>query len=101
MTNKTEKHYYVYIMANKRNGTIYTGVTNNLIRRVDEHRNDAFPGFAKRYQTHMLVYFEETSNIDSALNHEKRVKKWTRRWKIELIQATNPEWKDLWEEIRG
>jgi len=99
MTNKIDKHYYVYIMANKRNGTIYTGLTNDLIRRVDEHRSDAFPGFSKRYQTHMLVYFEETGNIDSALNYEKRVKKWTRRWKIELIQATNPEWKDLWDEI--
>jgi putative endonuclease len=86
-------------MANKRNGTIYAGVTNDLTRRVDEHRRDALPGFTRHYQTHMLVYFGETSDVDSALNHEKRVKKWPRTRKLELIQTTNPEWKDLWDEI--
>ena len=101
MSVKTEKHYCVDIMANKRKGTIYTGVRNDLLRRVDEHRRDAFPGFTKRYQTHMLVYFEETCDIDSALNYEKRIKKWTRKWKIKLIQVKNYEWVDLWDQING
>ena len=94
-----EKHYYVYIMANKLNGTIYTGVTNDLVRRVNEHRNNLVEGFTKRYGLHKLVYFEETSDIDSALNHEKRIKNLSRAKKLILIENVNPLWDDLWNEI--
>ena len=96
-----DTNYYVYIMTNKRNGTLYTGVTNDLLRRVFEHRTDAIKGFTKRYQLHTLVYFGETTNVDSALNSEKRIKKWTRKRKLALIEDNNPDWKDLWEEING
>ncbi len=87
--------YYVYILANKRNGTLYTGVTNNLERRIYEHKNNLIEGFTKRYNIHELVYYEETNNIDDALLLEKRIKKWNRIWKIRLIERENPEWKDL------
>ena len=97
--NSQEKVYYVYIMASKRNGTLYIGVTNDLIRRVYEHKNDFVPGFTKTYGTHSLVYFEQTSDIDAALNREKRLKHWLRKWKLALIEERNPEWKDLWEDI--
>ena len=94
-----EKHYYVYILANKFNGTLYIGVTNDLVRRVFEHKTDIVPGFTKRYGIHLLVYFEETGNIESAIQREKQLKKWNRDWKLSLINNTNPEWKDLWDEI--
>ncbi len=89
------KEYYVYIMASKRNGTLYTGVTNKLERRVYEHKNDIVKGFTSKYKVHMLVYFEETNDINDALEYEKRLKKWNRAWKIELIEKDNPDWKDL------
>ncbi len=92
-----EKSYYVYILASKRNGTLYTGVTNNLERRVYEHKNNIIKGFTKKYNVHNLVYFEETNNINDALEFEKRLKKWNRAWKIKLIEKDNPEWKDLAE----
>jgi putative endonuclease len=94
-----EKHYYVYIMANKQNGTLYTGVTNDLVRRVNEHRNNLVEGFTKRYGLHKLVYFEATSDIDSALNYEKQVKDLSRAKKLILIENVNPQWDDLWNEI--
>ena len=93
------KTYYVYILASKRNGTLYIGVTNNLIRRVYEHRNDLINGFAKKYKVHMLVYYEHTNDINSAIQREKRLKKWKREWKIELIETMNPDWHDLYEEL--
>jgi putative endonuclease len=96
---KTGETYYVYILASKRNGTLYIGVTNNLFRRVYEHKNDSIQGFTKKYGVHMLVYYEDTDNIESALQREKQLKTWKRRWKLELIEKVNPEWKDLWEEI--
>ena len=99
MSTQAEKHYYVYMMANDRNGVIYTGVANDLIRRVNQHKTDCFEGFTKRYQAHNLVYFEETGDLDSALNHEKRIKTWPRKRKIDLIETRNHEWKDLWPEI--
>ena len=96
---KTDRIYYVYIMASKRNGTLYIGVTNDLVRRVYEHKSDFVSSFTKTYGTHSLVYFEQTNDVDAALNREKRLKHWLRKWKIALLEERNPEWKDLWEEI--
>ena len=90
--------YYVYILASKRNGTLYAGVINNLERRVYEHKNNLIKGFTKRYSVHKLVYYEETNDINEALLYEKRIKKWNRVWKIRLIEKDNLEWKDLVEQ---
>jgi putative endonuclease len=87
--------YTVYIMANKRNGTLYIGVTNDLVRRVWEHKHDLFEGFTKRYQCHMLVWYESTTYHIAAIQKEKEMKKWHRAWKLRLIEQTNPEWRDL------
>ena len=92
-------NYYVYILASKRNGTLYIGVTNNLIRRVWEHRNDVVDGFTKKYGVHRLVYYEQTDSVEAAIQREKRLKKWNRAWKIELIEGVNPDWHDLYEEL--
>ncbi len=89
----------VYILASKRNGTLYIGVTGDLSRRVWEHKNDLVDGFTKRYRVHLLVYYELHGDIASAINREKQVKNWNRIWKLELIEKQNPDWKDLWEEI--
>ncbi len=91
--------YFVYILASRRNGTLYIGVTNNLQRRVYEHKMELIEGFTKKYKVKILVYFEETNNIYSALEREKQLKKWNRRWKIRLIEENNPNWKDLYEEF--
>jgi len=91
--------YYVYILANRRNGTLYIGVTNDLVRRIYEHKNDLVPGFTKTYHVHSLVYYEQTNDVMSALNREKQLKWWRRSWKIALIEEINPDWKDLWEDI--
>ena len=91
--------YYVYIMASKRNGTLYIGVTNDLIRRAYDHKNDLVEGFTKRYGVHTLVYFEQATDINSAIQREKTIKRWKRRWKIELIEQANPEWNDLYDEL--
>lgn len=91
--------YYVYILASRKNGTLYIGVTDNLIKRVYEHKRDLVHGFTKMYQVHELVYFEQTSDINSAIQREKQMKKWKREWKIRLIEKENPEWKDLYKEI--
>ncbi len=93
------KYYYVYILASKRNGTLYIGVTSNLIKRVYKHKNNLVEGFTKRYQVHHLVYYEIYEDVRDAILREKRMKKWNRRWKIELIEKMNPEWKDLYAEI--
>ncbi len=87
--------YYVYILASKKHGTLYIGVTNDLIKRVFEHKNNLVEGFTKKYGVHQLVYFEQTGDINSAITREKQLKKWRRQWKIELIEEKNPEWKDL------
>ncbi len=87
------KEYYVYIMTNK-SKTLYTGVTNNLMRRVHEHKNKLIPGFTSKYNIHILVYYESTSNVHAALAREKQIKGWLRAKKIALINSTNPEWKD-------
>ena len=93
------KTYWVYILASKRNGTLYIGVTSDLIKRVWEHKNDLAEGFTKKYQVHHLVYFEQTSDIMSALEREKQLKKWHRQYKINLIEKGNPLWKDLYKDL--
>ena len=93
--------YFVYILASKRNGTLYIGVTGDLIKRVYEHKNDMVKGFTKKYSVHRLVYYEETPDILSAIEMEKRLKKWNRKWKIRLIERFNPNWDDLYDEVTG
>ena len=87
--------YYVYILASRRNGTLYIGVTNNLERRMSEHEQGLIEGFTKKYGVHHIVYYETTNDIASALQREKQLKKWNRKWKIELIEKENSDWKDL------
>lgn len=91
--------YYVYILASKRNGTLYVGVTNNLIKRIWEHKNDFVGGFTEKYGVHTLVYFEQTESIEQAILREKQIKKWKRKWKLELIEKENPNWEDLYESF--
>ena len=91
--------YWVYILASKPRGTLYVGVTNDLVRRVAEHRDGVVPGFTKTYGVKMLVYFEEHANVHEAIEREKRVKRWARDWKIALIREKNPEWRDLFDDI--
>ena len=86
-------------MASSKNGTLYIGVTNDLVRRIWEHKNDLAEGFTKKYGIHMLVYYESTENSTSAIEREKQLKKWNRYWKIKLIEEKNREWKDLYDEI--
>ena len=95
------KEYYIYIIANKKCGTIYTGVTNNLIRRIYAHKQGLVDGFSKKYQLHHLVYFAVHSDINEAILREKRIKKWRREWKFNLIEKNNPHWVDLYAEIVG
>jgi putative endonuclease len=91
--------YYIYIMASKRNGTLYVGVTNDLVRRVYEHREGQADGFTKKYAVKTLVYFEQHEDIAQALQREKNLKHWRRAWKIDLIEKTNPDWHDLYDTI--
>ena len=85
----------VYILASKRNGTLYVGVTSDLVKRVWQHRNDVFEGFTKRYGVHMLVYYEMHASMVVAIEREKQLKKWNRAWKLALIEERNPQWHDL------
>jgi putative endonuclease len=91
--------YFVYILASKRNGTLYVGVTSNLVGRVSDHKQDLREGFTKKYGAHMLVWFEEHGDVNNAIVREKRIKKWERAWKIELIEKMNPDWIDLFAQI--
>jgi len=91
------KQYYVYILANRRNGTLYVGVTNDLRRRVLEHKDGTIGGFTEKYQVKLLVYFEKHNNIDRAIRREKSIKRWRRKWKLGLIESMNPRWVDLYE----
>jgi len=97
--SKDGNQYYVYILARKRNGTLYIGVTSDLVRRVFEHRNNLVDGFTKKYGVHSLVYYEETDSIDSAIAREKQLKKWSRAWKIRLVEKVNPVWRDLYPDL--
>jgi putative endonuclease len=91
--------YYVYILASRRDGAIYVGVTNDLVRRVYEHRTKAVPGFTSKYDITRLVWFEIYDDPISAISREKELKKWKRAWKIQLIEVQNPGWEDLYESI--
>ena len=90
-----EKQPCVYILASRRNGTLYVGVTSDLIKRVWEHKNDLIEGFTKRYGVHMLVRYETHETMLSAIAREKAIKEWKRRWKLELTESSNPQWRDL------
>ena len=91
--------YFVYILASQRNGTLYVGVTNDLVRRIYEHREKLIEGFTSQYNVTRLVWFDQTASIEEAIAHEKRLKRWQREWKIALIEKTNPNWDDLYESI--
>ena len=93
------KYFFVYILCNKRNGTLYTGVTSDLIKRVYEHKNNLIDGFTKKYNVHCMVWYEMHETAEAAINREKQIKKWDRKWKLELIEKDNPEWNDLYEDI--
>ena len=93
------RKYYVYILSSKRNGTLYIGMTNNLRRRVEEHKQGLIPGFTQKYKVNLLVYFEEYNDPRDAIAREKQLKWWRRKWKLELIESINPEWKDLTAEL--
>jgi putative endonuclease len=94
-----EHRYFVYILASHRNGTLYVGVTSNLAGRIGEHRDHIIEGFTKKYDVHQLVWFEEFAEVHEAILREKRIKKWRRAWKLELIEKMNPDWTDLFEQI--
>ena len=97
--SKDGNQYYVYVLARKRNGTLYIGVTSDLVRRVYEHKSDLVDGFTKKYGVHKLVYYEESDSIDSAIAREKQLKKWNRAWKIRLVEKVNPVWRDLYPDL--
>ena len=90
----------VYILASKPRGTLYVGVTSNLVKLIWEHKNNQVEGFSERYRIHDLVWYEIHENMQSAIEREKRLKRWNRIWKIELIERSNPAWEDLYPEIR-
>jgi putative endonuclease len=94
-----EKQPAVYILASKRNGTLYIGVTSDLTKRVWEHKSGMVEGFTKRYSIHRLVWYELHENMESAITKEKRIKEWKRAWKLELIESVNPDWQDLYQSI--
>jgi putative endonuclease len=89
----------VYLLASRPNGTLYTGVTSDLVKRVWEHKNNVVEGFTKRYGVHRLVWYEPHPDMESAIAREKAIKEWKRKWKIELIESLNPGWRDLFEEL--
>ena len=93
------KQYYVYILASKKNGTVYIGVTGDLTKRIYEHKQNLVGGFTKQYNVHNLVYYEIYEDINEAILREKQMKKWNRQWKINLIEKKNPDWNDLYKEI--
>ena len=91
--------YFVYLMASGKNGTLYVGVTNDLIRRIYEHRNRLIAGFTSRYAVHRLVWFESTASVDAAIHKEKQIKNWKRAWKVAMIEESNPTWMDLYDTL--
>jgi len=100
---KTNHRYFVYILASKKNGVLYIGVTNDIERRIKEHKNKIVKGFTSRYNVDQLVYLEKYNEINEAIKREKRLKKWNRQWKIDLIEKDNPEWNDIssdWNYIK-
>jgi putative endonuclease len=93
------RSYFVYLLASRRNGTLYVGITGDLKRRVWEHRQDLVEGFTKKYGVKLLVWYEHTESIESAIVREKQIKKWNRDWKIQLIESANPDWRDIYDEL--
>lgn len=91
--------YFVYILASKRNGTLYIGITSDLIKRIWEHKEKLVDGFTKKYDVSKLVYFEKTSDVKAAIKREKQLKAWKRDWKLKLIEENNPGWRDLYAEL--
>ena len=89
----------VYILASKKNGTLYAGVTSDLVKRVWQHKNNLVDGFTKDYQVHLLVWYELHETMESAITREKNIKAWKRLWKLRLIEETNPDWNDLFDQI--
>ncbi|MEA1889855.1 MAG: GIY-YIG nuclease family protein [Pseudomonadota bacterium] len=89
----------VYLLANKRNGTLYTGVTSSLQKRVWEHKNNTFEGFTKKYSVHTLVWYEVHETMETAIQREKAIKNWKREWKIKIIEERNPKWRDLYSDL--
>src|SRR3989304_6713201 len=94
-----DKHYYVYILTTSKNSALYTGITNDLIRRVYEHKHDLIEGFTRRYQVHKLVYYDSVEDVMAAIEREKQIKNWVRQKKVDLINAFNRDWHDLYDEI--
>ncbi|MDH4181163.1 MAG: GIY-YIG nuclease family protein [Betaproteobacteria bacterium] len=94
-----ERSYWVYIMASKRNGTLYVGVTSDLAKRAWEHREDFVKGFTSSYRVHRLVWFEQHATAEAAITREKQIKRWNRAWKVRAIEALNPYWNDLYESL--
>jgi putative endonuclease len=94
-----ERSFWVYILASRLGGTLYIGVTNDLVRRVYEHRSKFVPGFTRKYGVDRLIYFEQFNTAEAAITREKQMKKWNRQWKIQLIEKSNPNWDDLFEGI--
>jgi putative endonuclease len=90
---------FVYILASKRNGTLYIGVTSNLVQRIWQHKNNQIEGFTQQYHVHILVYYEIHETMEAAITREKQMKKWKRRWKMNLIEKENPNWNDLYDDI--
>ena len=95
------KQYWVYMLASKKGGTLYIGITSALARRVGDHKDDVIDGFTRQYSVHRLVYFEEFGDVHMAISREKRLKGWNRAWKIKLIEKNNPNWSDLYPSIVG
>ncbi len=94
-----ERQPCVYILASKRNGTLYTGVTSNLLKRIWEHKNDLVDGFSNKYGVHILVWYEMHESIEEAIYRENCIKKWERAWKIKRIEKMNPDWRDLYQDL--
>ena len=92
-------NYCVYILASQRNGTLYIGVTSNLQQRIYQHKTGAVDGFTEKHKVHLLVWYECTEDVESAITREKQLKKWNRKWKLNLIERGNPEWRDLYGEL--
>jgi putative endonuclease len=95
-----DKQFYVYILSSKRNGTLYAGITSDLVKRVWEHKNKTVEGFTEKYGVDKLVYYEVHTDVENAIRREKQIKRWNRSWKLRLIEEKNPEWKDLFDGIK-
>jgi putative endonuclease len=91
--------FFVYIVASRRNGTLYIGMTDDLVKRIWQHRNGVVPGFTKKYQVKMLIWYETHETRESALTRERQMKRWNRAWKLQIIEQMNPSWRDLWDDI--